>query len=275
GSIIHLNERECSVQRRYQKLIEESPSPIVDDELRERMGDAAKKAIKASGYTNAGTVEFLVDQNRNFYFLEVNARLQVEHPVTELITGVDLVKAQIRIAQGERLEIAQDEVGINGSAIECRISAEDPDTFLPSTGRIAEMIEPAGPGVRVESGIYEGYEVPVYYDPLIAKVITWGTDRTEALFRMRRALEEYRIKGIKTTIPFHRRVLDYQPFIEGRYHTGIVGEIESSAVADHIDIGAIAATIVAMAEGQVGFKTSSRKANYWKLSGRFKRGLHR
>lgn len=275
GNIIHLNERECSVQRRYQKLIEESPSPIVDRDMRNRMGEAAKKAISAANYTNAGTVEFLVDQDRNFYFLEVNARLQVEHPVTELITGIDLVKHQIAIAAGDQLKLSQEDIGITGAAIECRISAEDPVTFLPSTGRIVEMIEPAGPGVRVESGIYGGYEVPLYYDPLIAKVITWGRDRNEALERMRRALEEYKIKGIKTTIPFHRRVLYHPPFIAGDYHTGIVNEIEPKSVDDHIDIGAIAATIVAMAEERIGFKVTSKRTNYWKLSGRISDGLHR
>ncbi|HID32054.1 MAG TPA: acetyl-CoA carboxylase biotin carboxylase subunit, partial [bacterium (Candidatus Stahlbacteria)] len=261
--------------RRYQKLIEESPSPIVDPEMRTRMGAAAIDAVRASGYTNAGTVEFLVDQDRNFYFLEVNARLQVEHPVTEMITGVDLVKEQIRIASGEKLRLHQGDIGINGAAIECRISAEDPETFLPSTGRVTEMIEPAGPGVRVESGIYEGYEIPVYYDPLIAKVITWGRDRNEAITRMVRALEEYKIKGIKTTIPFHRRVLSYSPFLAGNYHTGTINEIGVELTNHHIVVGAIAATIIAMAEGRPEFRTGEdRKINYWKLSGR-PHGLHR
>ncbi len=273
GNVIHLNERECSVQRRYQKLIEESPCCMLDEAMREKMGRAAITAVKASGYTNAGTVEFLVDSSGDFYFLEVNTRLQVEHPVTELITGIDLVKEQIRIASGEELGMSQEDIGINGAAIECRISAEDPETFLPSIGYIRELVEPAGPGVRVESGISADYDVPVYYDPLLAKVITWGKDRKEAIARMLRALDEYKIKGIKTTIPFHRRVLVDSGFAEGNYDTGIVTRIEHNRTNDYLEISAIAATIVAMNDENVDFVSDVKQDDRWKLSGRMYGGI--
>ena len=273
GNVIHLNERECSVQRRYQKLIEESPCCLLDEAMRERMGKAAITAVKASGYTNAGTVEFLVDSSGDFYFLEVNTRLQVEHPVTELITGIDLVKEQIRIASGEELGMSQEDIGINGAAIECRISAEDPETFLPSVGYIRELVEPSGPGVRVESGISADYDVPVYYDPLLAKVITWGKDRQEAIARMLRALDEYKIKGVKTTIPFHRRVLADRDFSEGNYDTGIVTRIEHHRTNDFLEISAIAATIVAMNDENVDFVSDVKQDDRWKLSGRMYGGI--
>ncbi len=223
GSVIYLGERDCSIQRRHQKVIEESPSPFVDADLRRRMGEAAVKLAKAAGYTNAGTMEFLVDSSKNFYFLELNARLQVEHPVTEMITGLDLVKEQIRIAAGEPLSVRQDEVQLRGHAIECRIYAEDPfNNFMPSPGKIQVLRDPGGPGIRVESGIYEGCEVTIYYDPLVAKLIAWGRDRAEAIRRMRRALEEYTILGVKTSIPFHRRMLDDPQFLSGQVHTQFV-----------------------------------------------------
>jgi len=223
GNTIYLGERECSVQRRHQKVIEEAPSPIVDPPLRRRMGEAAVRLAKAAGYVNAGTVEFLVDRDRNFYFLEVNTRLQVEHPVTEMVTGLDLVKEQIAIAAGEPLRHRQDDLVIRGAAIECRIYAEDPfQNFVPSPGRIMGLREPGGAGVRIESGVYEGYEVPVFYDPLIAKLITWGQDRLEAAQRMRRALMEYTIHGIKTTIPFHQRVMVDPEFLRGEIDTTFI-----------------------------------------------------
>jgi len=273
GNVIHLNERECSVQRRYQKLIEESPCCMLDEAMRDRMGKAAIAAVKASGYTNAGTVEFLVDSSGDFYFLEVNTRLQVEHPVTELITGIDLVKEQIRIASGEKLGMSQEDIGINGAAIECRISAEDPETFLPSVGYIRELVEPSGPGIRVESGISADYDVPVYYDPLLAKVITWGRDRGEAIARMLRALDEYKIKGIKTTIPFHRKVLVDRGFAEGNYNTGIVPRIEHHRTNEFLEISAIAATIVAMNDKNVDFVSDVKQDDRWKLSGRMYGGI--
>ncbi len=225
GNVIYLGERECSIQRRHQKVIEESPSPIVDEKMRRAMGESAVEAATAAGYVNAGTVEFLVDKDKKFYFLEVNTRLQVEHPVTEMVTGLDLVKQQIVIAAGERLQHSQEEIKLNGAAIECRIYAEDPQNdFLPSTGVIRSYREPSGPGVRVDSGVYGGFEVPVYYDPLISKLITWGRDRQEAIARMRRALDEYVITGIATTVPFHRQVLDHPEFLSGEFSTHFIDE---------------------------------------------------
>jgi acetyl-CoA carboxylase biotin carboxylase subunit len=276
GNAIHLNERECSVQRRFQKLVEESPSCALDDGLRSRMGATAIQAVKSSGYANAGTVEFLLDAEGNYYFCEVNARLQVEHPVTELVTGIDLVKEQIYIAAGERLRIDQDDVGLSGASIECRICAEDPVSFLPSIGTITELVEPAGPGVRLESGISEGSEITMFYDPLIAKLLVWGSDREEAMARMRRALEEYKIKGIQTTIPFHIRVLEHGPFLKGNYNTGIVKEIEHSETDRHIDISAMAAAIVADTLGTVEIRPiSSRGRSRWKMAGRMDHGIYR
>ncbi len=223
GNTIHLGERECSIQRRHQKLIEESPSPIVTPEMRHQMGEMAVAAAKAANYVSAGTVEFIVDVDRNFYFLEMNTRLQVEHPVTELVTGLDLVKAQLRIAQGEKLWLRQEDFKQTGHALECRIVAEDPyNKFLPVTGRIEVLQEPAGPGVRVDSGVYFGYEIPIYYDPMIAKLITWAPTRDEAIDRMKRALQEYRILGIKTVIPFSLAVMNDPDFLAGNFDTSYV-----------------------------------------------------
>jgi len=223
GQALYLGERECSIQRRHQKVVEEAPSPFVDEALRRNMGEAAVAIVTAAGYRNAGTVEFLVDRDRNFYFLEVNARLQVEHPVTEMVTGLDLVKAQIGIAAGSPLPVRQEEIRLRGHALECRIYAEDPfRNFLPSPGRIVTFRRPGGPGVRDDTGVYEGYDVPVHYDPLIAKLITWGESRAEAIQRMRRALQEYTILGIQTTIPFHRRVMEDPKFLAGEVDTTYV-----------------------------------------------------
>ncbi|HEV8307182.1 MAG TPA: acetyl-CoA carboxylase biotin carboxylase subunit [Methylomirabilota bacterium] len=223
GQVVHLGERECSIQRRHQKLIEEAPSPLVDAALRNDMGEAACRLAAAVGYQNAGTVEFLVDQERRFYFLEVNTRLQVEHPVTELVTGVDLVREQLRLAAGEKLGYTQDEVTTRGWALECRISAEDPAAgFRPSPGRITAWRPPAGPWVRVDAGVYEGAEVPLYYDPLMAKLIVWGRDRGEAIRRMASALAEFAVAGVQTTIPFHVAVMRHPEFVAGRLSTAFV-----------------------------------------------------
>lgn len=220
GNVIHLGERECSIQRRHQKLIEESPSPALDDELRQRMGEVAITIAGAAGYQNAGTVEFLLDERRNFYFLEMNTRLQVEHPVTELVTGVDIVKEQLRIASGRKMRYTQDDVRVRGWALECRITAEDPyNDFMPSVGTVTRLYEPSGPGVRVDSGVYTGFTVSLYYDSLIAKLAVWGETRGEAILRMRRALDEYRIMGIKTNIPFHQQMMETLPFIGGQFDT--------------------------------------------------------
>lgn len=220
GHVIHLGERECSIQRRHQKLIEEAPSPYVSEELRKRMGEAAVRAARAAGYANAGTVEFLVDQGGNFYFLEMNTRIQVEHPVTEMVTGIDLVKAQIRIAAGERLPWQQKDIRFRGHALECRLNAEDPyNNFLPSPGRITFYHAPGGHGVRVDSYAYTGCLIPPYYDPMFAKLITWGADRDEAIARMESALAEFVAEGIRTTIPFHREVLAQEDFRRGALST--------------------------------------------------------
>jgi acetyl-CoA carboxylase biotin carboxylase subunit len=225
GNIIHLFDRECSIQRRYQKILEECPSPFLDDTTRLRMAGVALSAAIAVKYSGAGTVEFLVDQGKNFYFLELNARLQVEHPVTEMVTGVDIVKAQIRIADGEKLPLTQRDVQPLGASLVCRIYAEDPENnFLPSTGRIERLQIPGGPGVRVDLGIYQGWTVPVYYDPIVAKVIVWGSNRQEAILRMDQALQEFVIKGIKTTIPFHRWLVNNQRFIQGDFDATFVDQ---------------------------------------------------
>lgn len=249
GNVVHLGERECSIQRRHQKLIEESPSLLVDEALRQEMGAIAVRAAQAVNYVNAGTIEFLVDKDKRYYFLEMNTRLQVEHPVTELVTGVDIVKAQLRIARGRRLPIAQEDVRVNGWAIECRINAEDPhNDFLPSIGLVDKITLPTGPGVRVDTGVYEGFEITSHYDPLISKVICWGETRAEALLRMRRALEEYRVMGIKTNIPFHQRILDSHRFMGGQFDTTFVEQrfsMTEDLPPEQARIAAIIATLVA------------------------------
>lgn len=223
GNLIHLGERDCSLQRRNQKLLEEAPSSFLDDSLREEMGLIAVNAARAVGYSNAGTVEFLVDKNRNYYFIEMNTRVQVEHPVTEMVTGIDIVKEQIRIAAGEPLRFAQKDVVINGWAIECRINAEDPDNdFRPSPGRVGQYVVPGGPGIRVDSAVFSDYTIPTYYDSMVAKLISWGNDRGEAIERMKRALNEFKVENILTTIPFHRRVLDNAFFRRGEVYTNFI-----------------------------------------------------
>jgi len=223
GNVVHLFERECSIQRRHQKIIEESPSTALTDELRARMGETAKRVIRESGYTNAGTVEFLLDNNKNFYFLEVNARIQVEHPVTEFITGIDLVKLQIQIASGEPLPFRQEDVQQKGHAIECRIYAEDPENnFLPSLGTIHFVQEPTGPWVRTDSGLFSGIEVSMYYDPILSKLIVWGQNRNDAIQRTKNALENYVILGIKTQIPFLKAVIEHPEFVKGNTNTNFL-----------------------------------------------------
>jgi acetyl-CoA carboxylase, biotin carboxylase subunit len=221
GNVIHLGERDCSIQRRLQKLLEETPSPALDGEIREEMGAAAVKAAKAVDYTGAGTVEFIYDyRNRKFYFMEMNTRIQVEHPVTEMVTGVDLIKEQIKIASGEKLHLRQEDVTFNGWAIECRINAENPEkNFMPSPGKINMYLPPGGLGVRIDSAAYPGYSIPPYYDSMIAKVITYGSTREEAIDRMKRALSEFVIDGIHTTIPFHLKLLSHEKFVEGQFNT--------------------------------------------------------
>ena len=221
--MIHLGERDCSIQRRHQKLLEEAPSPVITPQLRDKMGAVAVNAARAINYVGAGTVEFLVDSQGNFYFMEMNTRIQVEHPVTEMITGIDLITEQIRIAQGEKLRFTQKDVEIKGHAIECRINAEDPDRdFRPAPGRISAYLPPGGPGIRMDSHVYTDYEIPHYYDSLIGKLIVWAPNRDMAIKRMRRALRECAITGVPTTISFHQKILENQAFLAGEVYTNFI-----------------------------------------------------
>ena len=229
GNYIHLGERECSIQMRYQKLIEESPSPFVDDALRNKLGETAIQVARSVGYTNAGTMEFLVDKNRNFYFMEINARVQVEHPITELVTGLDIVQQQILLAQGEELTLSQDEIRLNGWSMECRINAADPaDNFMPSPGEIKNLILPGGPGVRVDTHIFNQYEISPFYDSLIGKLVVWAPDRDMAIKRMQRALSEFQIEGIKVTVPFHQTVFQDEDFIRGDIDTHFLEKFDAA-----------------------------------------------
>lgn len=220
GNVVYLGERDCSIQRRHQKLVEEAPSPALEQEIREQMGFAAIAAAKAVHYHGAGTVEFLLDKNGHFYFMEMNTRIQVEHPVTEMISGIDLIKEQILVAAGYPLSFGQAEIKINGWAIECRINAENPaKNFMPSPGKVEMYLPPGGYGVRVDSAVYPGCEISPFYDSMVAKVIVWGKDREEAIGRMKRALDEFVISGIKTTIPFHQKLLEHESFVKGQFNT--------------------------------------------------------
>jgi acetyl-CoA carboxylase, biotin carboxylase subunit len=249
GHVVHLGERECSIQRRHQKLVEESPSPFVDTAMRTRLGESACRIAKAAGYVNAGTVEFLVDAERNFYFLEMNTRLQVEHPVTEMVTGIDLVREQLRIAAGEPLAFAQSDVSLRGAAIECRINAEDPfGGWMPSPGRITGLRAATGPWVRDDSGAYEGYTVPRYYDTLLAKLIVWGADRPAAIQRMARALGEYRVVGVLTTIPVLAQIIGHEDFQAGRLSTAFLERVLPTFAAEHNRARSVAVIASVLAE---------------------------
>jgi acetyl-CoA carboxylase biotin carboxylase subunit len=281
GNTIHLGERECSIQRRHQKLIEEAPSVAIDEALRQEMGRVAIAAAEAVKYVNAGTIEFLFDNKENkYYFLEMNTRLQVEHPVTELVTGVDIVKEQISIAAGRRMRYRQEDIVPKGWAIECRITAEDPfNNFMPSTGTVNYLKEPTGPGVRVESSLYRGYEISLFYDPMVAKLIAWGESRAEAILRMRRALSEYRIGGIKTSIPFHQEIMDSTEFIWGTFDTGFINRrrrlTRSAAQTEEYEkIVAVVAAMIAHEEGRKAVHIGRQQegdasgSNLWKQAGR-------
>jgi acetyl-CoA carboxylase, biotin carboxylase subunit len=284
GNVIHLGERDCSLQRRHQKLIEECPSPIMDEELRQRMGEVAVKAARAVEYVSAGTIEFLVDKDKNFFFLEMNTRLQVEHPVTEVATGIDIVAEQMRISRGRQLSYKQADVEIRGHGLECRINAEDPyNGFVPSTGRITHSLLPTGPGVRVDTGVYPGFEITPYYDPMIAKLIVWGETRAQAILRMRRALEEYRIVGVRTNIPFHQMMMDSHRFMGGQYDTRFVEErfsmpqSQGESQSYHPDIAAVFATLVAHNTNERSAEfvmRNERDTSNWKWMGRWER-MHR
>jgi len=283
GNLIHLGERDCSIQRRHQKLVEETPSPAVDHDLRQRLGAVAVRAAEAVGYVNAGTVEFLLDRDRNFYFLEMNTRLQVEHPITEAITGADIVKEQLRLAAGEPLRLRQADIRPVGHAIECRITAEDPfNSFLPASGRVIRLFQPNGPGVRVDSGIEEGLEISTFYDSLLAKLVVWGESREAAIRRMARALGEYRIVGLPTSIPFHQWLMDHDAFRRGAYDTSFLADHFSLAEPDRKDNRPLAALVAVLlsheqrqrarlattpyngANGGTGWRSDRA----WKLAGR-------
>ncbi len=284
GHVVHLGERECSIQRRHQKLIEESPSPIVDEELRERMTKATLNLVRSINYVNAGTAEFLVGPERDFYFLEVNARIQVEHPVTEWCTGVDLVQEQFRVAAGLPLSFTQEQVELRGSAIECRISAEDPENrFLPATGTVVALHEASGPGVRVDSSLYAGMQVPLSYDPLLAKLIVWGRDREQAIARMRRAATEFQVIGVRTTLPFVRWLMEQPRFIAGDLSTDFIaeewdqrkkdGEVSEDAELTPEQVAAIAGSLLVQAQVQKEKERhpaddNASETNRWRLAAR-------
>src|SRR5580693_2810212 len=286
GNTVWLGERECSIQRRHQKVLEEAPSPMVDPDMRRRMGEVAVKVAQAASYTNAGTIEFLVDPQKNFYFLEMNTRLQVEHPVTELTTGLDLVHLQIRIAAGEKLPFVQSDIAIRGHAIECRIYAEDPDNnYFPSPGKITLLLEPSGPGIRRDTGMYEGWDVPLDYDPLLAKLIGYATDREQTIARLSRALDEYFVGGIKTNISLFRRILGDAEFRAAKLDTGFLDRILKRPADKRVDsraaeAAAIAAGMFAVlgsttpgestgaAAGSGSGRAADRAAFNWKSTGR-------
>jgi len=278
GKVLHLWERDCSIQRRHQKVIEECPSAVLTPAVRQRMGETAIQAARACGYINAGTIEFLVDEDLNFYFLEMNTRLQVEHPVTEMVLGLDLVKLQIMVAEGQPLPLEQQEIQALGHAIECRIYAEDPyQNFAPSTGRIEFLKNPEGPGVRLDSGIASHSEVTMYYDPLLAKLITWGSHRQEAIARMVRALKEYQIHGVQTTIPFCLAVLQHPHFIAGKFNTGFVQHYWKTRASDQqqdVRVLAIAAALRYFTErhemymnGELTATSNQQVISAWKIRG--------
>jgi acetyl-CoA carboxylase biotin carboxylase subunit len=270
GNVVHLGERECSIQRRSQKLVEESPSIAVDAALRQRLGDAAVAIAREASYENAGTVEFLLDRTGAFYFIEANARLQVEHPVTELVTGLDLVREQLRVAAGEPLGLTQEDVLLRGWAIECRITAEDSQAdFMPSLGRIELVSEPSGPGVRVDSSLFTGMEVSPYYDSLLSKLIVWGNDRDEALRRMQRALSEYQVLGVKTTLPFHRELMQDEAFISGDFHTHFLDGRETPEThASSDDTPLLVAALLSHQRRREGGGESDAGSGGWRAAAR-------
>jgi acetyl-CoA carboxylase biotin carboxylase subunit len=276
GNVLHFFERECSMQRRHQKVIEESPSPFITLQTRGKVCEMAVRLAKAVNYRNAGTVECLVDKNQNYYFLEMNTRLQVEHPITELVTGVDLVKLQIRVAQGEAIPYRQEDIRQNGHAIECRIYAEDPfQNFMPAPGRVIDMQYPLGPGVRLDNGIYVGFKIPLEYDPILSKLIAFGENREEAIHRMQRALREYRISGPRTNLYFHQRALQMEDFIRGNYDTHFIDK----HLKEILDVPREEKTQALMAAALAKFLEESRTqaptdaaetgdASPWRISGR-------
>ncbi|MDH5482446.1 MAG: acetyl-CoA carboxylase biotin carboxylase subunit [Candidatus Bathyarchaeota archaeon] len=280
GCAIHLGERECSIQRRHQKLIEETPSLFMTAKLRRYMGSAAIKIAEAVNYVNAGTVEFLVDRDSNYYFLEMNTRLQVEHLVTEMVTGIDIVKTQIKTADGQGLDLKQGHIKMRGHAINCRINAEDPgNNFMPSPGTVTRFRQPGGPGVRVDTHLYDGYNISILYDPLIVKLATWGCSREEAISRMRNALRELLIEGIRTTIPFHRRIVENESFLAGNIHVNFVDknilELLPERVLDDEEVAAVVAVLAEQSESAgsraLVLRRESKAVSSWKLADRMRR----
>ena len=282
GNVIHLGERECSIQRRHQKLLEEAPSPFIGDDqnLRDKMGEVAVQAARAVDYINAGTIEFLVDEDKNYYFLEMNTRLQVEHPVTEAVTGIDIVKEQIRIAAAQPLNLKQEDITMKGWAMECRINAEDPFRgFIPSTGLITQSIIPAGPGIRIDTGVYSGYEISPYYDALISKLIVHEESRKETIARMKRALDEYRVIGIRTNIPFHQALLENQDFLTGNFDTQFIqdsnlpigGKQMDQSLPEIAALTAVLATHKRTQRSAISIQRGKRDTSNWKLVGRWER----
>ena len=273
GSVLHLFERDCSIQRRHQKVVEETPCPVLRDEVRQQMAEIAIQAAKAVNYEGAGTVEFLLGEDQSFYFLEMNTRLQVEHPITEMVTGVDLVQWQIRVAAGQKLALQQSSIKQFGHAIECRVYAEDAaNNWVPSPGKITGYKEPTGPWIRVDSGVYQNAEVSVYYDPMVSKLIVWGFDREDAIRRLRRALQEYRIRGIQTSIPFFKALLDDESFLSGRYSTAFLSEQKMRDLTTQdtpSEIASIAAAIAAFEKDmrwQNPTEPAKKSTNRWKWS---------
>ncbi|MGB8952316.1 MAG: acetyl-CoA carboxylase biotin carboxylase subunit [Candidatus Aminicenantales bacterium] len=281
GNFVYLGERECSIQRRYQKVIEETPSPFLDEKTRRKMGEIAVQAAESIGYRNAGTVEFVVDKDKNFYFLEMNTRLQVEHPITEMVTGIDLVKCQIEIAAGLPLSFRQEDIEPRGAAIECRIYAEDPDNdFMPTPGKILHLHAPSGGlGVRRDTGVYEGFTVPLEYDPLLSKLITWGRTREEAIQRMLRALSEYQVYGIKTTIPFFKRILIHPDFQAGRYNTHFIADLGKKKEKEEPGLKEVALIVAGIKSyrdsREAPRQTGSVKGSGWKIQGRIQNFMNR
>jgi len=282
GNVIHLGERECSIQRRHQKLLEEAPSPFIGDDqnLRDKMGEVAVQAARAVDYINAGTIEFLVDKDKNYYFLEMNTRLQVEHPVTEAVTGIDIVKEQLKIASGQPINLKQEDIKMKGWAMECRINAEDPFRgFLPSTGVITQSVIPAGPGIRIDTGVYSGSEISPYYDALISKLIVHEETRDETIARMKRALDEYRVIGVRTNIPFHQTLLDNQDFLAGNFYTQFIEESDLHVGGGQKDptlpeIAALTAVLATHKQTQhsaISMQRGERDTSNWKLAGRWER----
>jgi acetyl-CoA carboxylase, biotin carboxylase subunit len=276
GNVCHLFERECSVQRRHQKVIEESPSPFLNEATRKKLTDAAVKAVREIGYVNAGTIEFLMDEKHNFYFMEMNTRLQVEHPVTEWVTGIDLVKEQLNVAFGGKLGFTQEQVEQRGHSIEFRICAEDPEKFLPQAGRVTGVSWPSGIGVRVDSHVYRGYDIPVFYDSMIAKISVWGRDRQEAIARGKAALRDTVLNGIKTNVPVHLQLLENPKFLSGNYTTRLIGEDfhykERSPDKDELKVALMATAVQAYMKEFKGAKRGGDESSLWKDAAR-KEGL--